>query len=90
MFWISKKPVNNTSADIATIVRMKVIFLESLLRARNDSTTPIDTPVMMTAKGAANHQWNDTATATAFAAMTAKVAFFNQPAMCINAISTPE
>ena len=56
MFWISKKPVKSTSADIATMVRMKVMFRDNLFRARNDSTTPIETPVINTAKGAANHQ----------------------------------
>ena len=90
MFWISKKPVKSTSADIATMVRMKVMFRDNLLRARNDSTTPTETPVMRIAKGAANHQWNDTATAMALAAITAKILFLSHPAMWMNAISTPE
>ena len=81
MFWISKKPVSSTSADIATMVRMNVVLRESLLRARNDSTTPMAIPVPSTASGAANHQWKQKATEMAFAAMIAKMLFLSQPAM---------
>ena len=43
-----------------------------------------------TARGAANHQWKENTTAMALAAIIAKIAFLIQPAICINAISTPE
>ena len=44
---------------------------ESLLRARSDSIKPMVMPVASTARGAANHQLNEKATATALAAIVA-------------------
>lgn len=62
----------------AAMVRMKVVFRESLLRAWVDSTVPIGMPASSTASGAAAHQCGQRAEHTALAASVASAALFSQ------------
>ena len=68
-------------AESADTVTMKMVLRANLLRACVDSTIPIESPVSRMARGAANHQLKQQVAAMALAAIIAKQAVFNQPAI---------